>query len=342
MSDREELILGSIWQRNRLAIQSKNIKKANELFSSMRSYIPSYRQLIFSGDIPKEVQYLTGAKLIKTHDVDSISIALQEAMAEEEMGATPVQIIYFNAGETELNGVLKNLDRAWIATTTCTKDILDKASFDVHEEIRMEEEVICLLDPIPEDLGIEKRIIEDTRESSKGVREFITQMKASQIHLGFKAIQDELEVKDKLTTSYLLETLNLNAELLKKIVKIGGRESRLDVSPYVEKTPPRIEGFLNKISSTKEVLLAAIFDKETLVGYAKYGDVVFPSQNFIRLSDRVSAFSETKLKFSAPWYLDLKTKNKNVFLYKNKYLYGFILDKGIDTVIFRFKVEKAI
>jgi len=342
MEEKEALILASIWHRDKLILRSKSIEEANNLFFNIKYLIPKYRQLIICGDIPKKARYLNGTKLIETKDFDSLRDAFQQSLAEEEIGTPPVQIIFFNAGEGVLKNIFKYLDRGWIATTTCQKPTLEKESFNIYEEIRLKEEIIYLLDPMPEDISIEKRIIEDTRNSSDGGKEFMIQMKQSQVHLAFQAIKDELESGKCITQSYLSEIYNLRDKTLSKIIEIGRRERRLDISNYIEETSPQIVNFLRKISSINEISLAVVFDNENLIGYAKYRDIVFPAVNFLQLSKRVDSSSDNKLNNSKRQYIELNSEHKDIFIYKNNYLYGFVLEKGIEPSFFRFKLEKLI
>ncbi|MFQ6089092.1 MAG: hypothetical protein ACE5K0_09360 [Candidatus Methanofastidiosia archaeon] len=308
----------------------------------MRCFIPRYRQLILCGDIPKEARYIKGVKLVETKEFKSLRDALKESLAEEEMGTPSVQIVYFNAEEGVFKNILRYLDRGWVATTASEKPALEKESFNIYEEIRFKEGIIYLLDPMLEDISIEERIIEDTRNRSSGVRFFMIQMKESQVHLAFQAIQDELEAGEKVTQSYLSETLGIREKTLKKIIEMGRRERRLDISNYIEETPPQVIKFLKDISSGKEISLAAVFDKKNLIGYARYRDIVFPTLNFLRLSDRVETFSDTKLNIGKRWSLRLNAKNKDIFIYKHNYLYGFILEKGINFIDITSRIEKLI
>lgn len=342
MEKEEALLLASIWHRKRLLLSSKSIEKANRLFHNIRCFIPQYRQLILCGDIPKEANYIKGAKIVKTKEIEPLRNALRESLAEEEIGAPPVQIIYFNACDGVFQYILKQLDRGWIATTVCKKSIIEKESLNIYEEFKQKEEVIYFLDPVVEDISIEKRIIEDTRGSGKGTRLFMIQMKQSQVNLAFQAIQDEVESGKRITQAYLLETLDVRQKTLEKIIEIGKRERRLDLSDYLEGTPHPIVKFLKQISSIREISLAAVFDKKNLLGHAKYREIVFPTLNFLRLSDKVEAFSKRKFDIGKHWSLRLSAKNKNIFICKNNYLYGFILEKGIDPITFKSTLEKHI
>jgi len=340
--EREVMILTSLWHRNRLVLHSRDIKEANDLFFNINYFIPQYRQLIFCGDIIKKARYLKGVKLIETEDLGSLGEAFKESLAEEELGTPPVQIVYFNAREETFKQVLQNLDRGWIAT--CTDDTANfvKNSYNIRKEIIFERCIIYMLDPLPNDFSIEEKLIEDTKESNRGIKQFIIQMKQSQVHLAFQAIQDELSSRKKVTQSYLSETLGIREKTLKKIIEIGIREKRLDISNYIEMIPSLIIDFLKEISFIKEVSLVAVFEGNNLVAYSRYRDIIFPTLNFLQLRDKIDIFLDSGLNIGEYWHLRLNSENKDIFIYNHDYLYCFILEKGINFITFRSKVEKLI
>jgi hypothetical protein len=92
----------------------------------------------------------------------------------------------------------------------------------------------------------------------------------------------------------------------------------------------------------KEITLAAVFDENNLIGYAKYRDIIFPTQNFLRLSRNIEMVSDTNYSIGNRWYLEVTTKNKNILIHKYNYLYGFVFEKEMDPTLFRLKIEKLL
>lgn len=340
MEEKNILILASIWNRNRIVFHSKSIEQANKLFFNTRCFIPRYRQSIFCGDIPKEVRYTKGSKLLETKELESLRGALLGSLAEEEMGTPPVQIVYFNAEEKIFENILRYLDRGWIATTTREKSILKERKFDIYLEIELEEGIIYLLDPAVEETSIEEEIIENTSNTNNGIRPFMVQMKASQVHYAFQAILDELGAGKKMTQAFLSESLDIRQKTIEKIVEIGKRERRLDISSYIEESPPHIIKFLKDISSINEISLAAVFDKRKLIGYAKYRDIVFPTTFFLQLIDGIEPSSGSEFKIGKRWHFELNAKFKDIFIFNHDYLYCFILEKGMPLEAFKSKLKK--
>lgn len=342
MEEKEILIFGSIWNRIRLLFYSKSIDKANELFFNMKCFIPRYRQWILCGDIPKKARFVKNVELIETKDFTALREAFLQSLAEEEAGTPPIQIVYFNAREDVFNNTLRHLDRGWIATASGEKSNLEWKSIKIYEETKFKEGIIYFLDPMLDETSIEEEIIKNTTNNSPGVRSYMVQMKENEVHFAFQAIQDELKTGEKTTQAYLTETLNIRQKTLKKIIEIGKKERRFDISSYIEWSPPHIINFLKGISHVREISLAAIFDKRKLIGYARYGDIVFPSQNFLRLSDRIMTSSEDKSNLSRKWNLEISAGSKNIFISNNDYLYGFILEKGINIKEFKSVMERLI
>jgi len=323
-----------------MVFHSESIEQANELFFNTRCFIPQYRQLIFCGDIPKELRYTKGAKLLETKDFDSLRGAFQGSLAEEEMGTPPVQIVYFNAEERIFKNILRYLDRGWIATTAGDKSILEKQKFNIYQQIELEEGIIYLLDPVVGDTSIEKEIIENTNNNSSGIRTFMAQMKANQIHYAFQAILDELGTGKKVTQAFLSESLDVRQKTIEKIVEIGKRERRFDISNYIEESPPHIIKFLKDLSFIKEISLAAVFDRRNLIGYAKYRDIIFPTRNFLRLNDGIEHSSGSKFNIGKPLYFELNAKFRDIIIFNSDYLYCFILEKGMNFEEFQSKLKK--
>ncbi len=167
-------------------------------------------------------------------------------------------------------------------------------------------------------------------------------MKETEARLAFQAILAEMESGKTVTQSYLAETLKVREKTYHKILEIGFRERRLDVTPYIKETVPQVVKFLKAISLWNEASLAAIFIHKNLIGYAKYKDVDFSSLNFLSLSDRVEALSQTEANPGHPWLLELNTREMNILLLKHRLLYGFVLSGGADSALFRNKLEGLI
>ncbi|MBN1273145.1 MAG: hypothetical protein JXB26_12820 [Candidatus Aminicenantes bacterium] len=339
---KEALIFASIWHRNRFVISGKTLDDANDLFFGFRDFIPQYRNLILCGDVPKESRYLKGVKLIDTDDLPSLREAFIESIAEEDLGAPPVQIIFFNATAEVFGEVLQHIDRGWVATYEGNPLSYLKKSFEIWEEFSFKKAKLYTLDPLLADTALEEKLIEDTKNNSKGVRLFKFQMKQSQVYLAFQAIGDELEVKEKITQSYLSETLELREKELRKIIEIGKRERRLDLSNYIEQTPTELVKFLKEISAEKELSMAAIFRERNLVGYARYRNLSFPSSIFTRIEEFIEKLNKKNLNIGKRWYFRLASERKDIFIFNEDYLYCFVLEKGINFIAFKTKIEKLI
>ena len=340
--EEEAIILATIWHRDRLVIQSEDLKNANDAFFELSYFIPQYRQLVLCGDIPKGARYLKGAKLLETDDISSLREAFQSSLAEEELGTPPVQIVYFNASEEVLQNVLKNLDRGWIATSSRERKDFVRKMFKPKKEISFNGKIIYLLDDLSVDYSIEKKLLEDTKNSSKGIKQFIIQMKQSEVHLAFQAIQDELKTRKNVTQSYLSETLGIREKTLRKIIETGIRERKLDISDYIVDTPPLIVEFLKEISQIKEVSLVAVFKDMNLIAYARYREIGFPTMSFLQLKKNVENLQDSKLEIGEYWHLRLNALNKDIFLYNHDYFYCFVLEKGLNFITFRAKIEKLV
>lgn len=339
--EKEAIIFASIWNRNRIIITSENSDDSVQLLNDVRFYSPAYRQYIICGDFPKGERYKKGVKLIETKESSALRVAFKQSLEEEELGAPPVQIIFFNANPPEFQNIFSYLDRGWILTSNCTRIDIEK-SFRIYQEFEYQNGRIYILDPIPENTFVEKDILGKTRFSGKSIKEYLVQMKASQVHLSFKAITDELESGKQLTQSSLSEALNIREKTIKKVIEIGKREKRLDLQSYIEETPPYLVTFLKKMSMFRDLSLIAIFDSDQLMGYARYRDYSPSSQNFLLLKDEVVSLMEGNSNPEKTWFFEISGKNKNLLIYFHKYLFCFILEKGLKLNVFREKIEGHI
>ena len=339
----EAMALAAVWHRNRMVVCGPGPEQLVQLCLKLISFVPGYRQIFLCGEVPKEFKYMKGAKLFETGEPLAQQAAFQISLAEEELGAAPIQVVYFGAPPAAYRDILGSLDRGWmIVTQTLSRASVEKSTSSVREEIRFPQGTVFLLDPLPEDLTIEKNILNETKHCSPGVREFIIQMKETEARLAFQAILAEMESGKTVTQSYLAETLKVREKTYHKILEIGFREKRLDVTPYIKETVPQVVKFLKAISLWNEASLAAIFIHKNLIGYAKYKDVDFSSLNFLSLGDRVEALSQTEANPGHPWLLELNTREMNILLLKHRLLYGFVLSGGADSALFRSKLEGLI
>lgn len=338
----EASLLAAIWHRNRIVIQASNVDSANSLFSLWRYYIPQYRTFVLCGKIPKDARYIKGAKLIDVKEPEAQREAFELSYAEEELGAPPIQVVYFAAEPATLRNVLSALPQGWIATTSHPREEWEDESLRIRRVLSFAGGTLFFLDPLPEDVFIEQRLVQDMRDNSEGVKEFKVQLKQSEVHLAFQAILNEVESAGLLTQSYVSEMLNIRERTLAKILAIGAKERRMDLSRYIRRTAPEIVEFLKEMSSVKELYLATLFDGGDLVGYAKYRDIHFPSQNFLRIIQSVGTIPRNFLRSGPLKYIEINTRHVNILVYVHSIVFGFVLEAGPNPVMIRFKVEESL
>jgi len=339
----EASALAAVWHRTRMVVTSPGPDLAVPLCLKLFSYIPRYRQVLLCGNVPKEMKYLKGAKLMEKSEPLAQQAAFQISLAEEELGAAPIQVIYFGDPQAATRDLFGPIDRGWmIVSPNIPRAAIEKSTSSIQGEIRFPEGKIYLLDALPADLTIEKSILNETIGSSPGVREYMIQMKETEVRLAFQAILAETESGRAVTQSYLAEMLKVREKTYHKILDIGLRERRMDLRPYIKETVPKVIKFLKAISLWNEASLGAIFIHKNLIGYAKYKDVDFPSQNFLTMGERMEALSQTEIGPGHPWILELNTREMNILLIKHRLLYGFVLAAGADSALFRMKLEGLI
>jgi hypothetical protein len=219
---------------------------------------------------------------------------------------------------------------------------LEAAGHAVREEIPIEGGSLFLLDPLPPDLAAEEELLLETASCSPAMKDFMIQMRQSQMHLGFQAIQAEIESGRSVTQPYLSETLRVKEKGLKKILSLGLRERRLDLTSYIKDTPARVIDFLKSLSQESELALAAIFDREELIGYARYRECFFPSRNFQKFKKNVDRLSRSVSDPGRPWFLEIKAVDKIVQVFQGRYLYGFLLEGAVKSISFRGRVMERI
>ncbi len=333
-------ILSSIWHRNRMVLRADSGERADSIFFELKPFIPQYRQLILCGQIPKEARFLRNAKFIETSDLNTLRRALAESFDEEELGAPPVQVVFFRADRPAFKDLLAHLDRGWMATTEAGLDVLTAAGLKPAEEIRTRTDTLALLDPLPKDMFLEDRIMEDTKSLSGAIKAFRIQSKQGQVHLAFQAIQAELEATPRLTQSYLQETLRLRETTLKKVLEIGRRERRMDISSYVEETPAPVVDFLKKAAAGGVLSQAVVFDGMNLIGFARFGDIELPSRYFLQAWQILSRLETEGLPLGHCRTAELKTASQvTILFYHHRYLFGLIPARDADLPGLKLNIE---
>jgi len=338
--DGEVALLASIWHRNRLAVRSADESEAAELVAALLEYVPPYRQLVFCGSVPKTLRFVPDVKTIDLQDLAGLRDSLLAAIAEEGMGTSPLQIVYFGADREVFESLLAFLDRGWMATTALDDIPIGGGAEAGRKEIRRSAASIVLLDPVPDNTFLEERIFEDTFQRSASLRKFLIRMKQSEVHLAFDAIQGEIETGNRYHRAFFKETLKLRERTLQKVFEIGLRERRLDLTSYVEDTPPPITRLLKKLTSLEGLLMAVVLDKETLIGVGRYRDLDLPHKTVTLLWDSVRDLAELLGQKDSCRSLEISTSRYHVLLMQDDYLFGFILDRDILPNVFKSAFDR--
>ncbi|MBM3297921.1 MAG: hypothetical protein FJY83_10040, partial [Candidatus Aminicenantes bacterium] len=317
----EARVLSSLWDRNRLICSVSDPSLFHSLFCWLRIYIPRYRQILLLGDVPKETRHLKGVRVIEGEDLGSRKESLKQAFSDEETGAPPIQIIGFGLEKEAFRTLLGPLDRGWVAffSGLTNKDI-EETGHTVCEEIALEGGSLFLLDPLPPDLSPEEEILLETAACSPAMKDFVIQMRQSHLHLAFQAITAEVEAGRSVTRAYLSEMLRVKERGLKKILRLGLRDRRLDLSQYIRDTPQPIIEFLKSLSQESELALAAVFEREELVGYARYRECFFPSRNIMKFKHNINRLGATACDPCRPWFLEVRAADKIVQVYQGRRL----------------------
>ncbi|OGD09095.1 MAG: hypothetical protein A2Y86_02435 [Candidatus Aminicenantes bacterium RBG_13_62_12] len=339
----EARVMASLWDRNRLVCSVTDRSSFLPLFRWLRIYIPRYRQLLLLGDVPKEVLHLKGVRFLEGDDLKSQRAALELSFSDEETGAPPIQVIGFGLGEDAFQALLGRLDRGWVAFFQgLTRERLEASGHPVREEIALEGGSLYLLDPLPSDLSPEEELLLETASCSPAMKDFMIQMRQSQVYLAFQAIIAELESGRPITRSYLSETLRVKEKTLKKILRIGLRERRLDLVPYIKDTPRRVIEFLQGLSRESNLALVALFDGEQLVGYARYRECFFPSRSFLAFKRELDKIAGTTCNPGRSWCLEMRAGDKTALVFRGRYLCGFLLESTTESDAFRSRVARGI
>lgn len=339
----EAKVLASLWNRNRTACLISDRSNYQPLFRRLRSFIPRYRQLLLLGDAPKEIRHLQGAKVLEMSDLGAHKAAIEQSFAEEATGAPPIQIVAFDPDKKLFDGLLSSLDRGWtVFLNGISKRHLEALGYEIHGEIPLPEGQIVLLDPLPSDLSPEEELLLETDPCSPAVKDFMIQMRQSQVFLAFQAIAAELESGRLVSRPYLSETLRVKEKTLRKILEVGLRERRVDFRPYIQDTPEPIIEFLKNLNRGSDVALAVVFEDDHLLGYARYQECYFPSRNFLAFSLQAGRVEGTAGDPGRPWFLEMNAGDKTVHLFRRRYLYGFLLNSGSETAFFRYRTADGI
>lgn len=336
-------LLASLWNRNRMVLVAETGARADRLFFEVRPFIPQYRQLIFSGSIPREARFIRGAKCIDTRDMAALKTALFDSLQEEELGAPPVQIVFFRADAGIFRDLLSMLDRGWIATSDENPVVWGETRLKRAGQITMDHGTISLLDPLPADIALEEQIVAETLRVSGPVKAFRVQSKQGQVHLAFKAISEEFESRSNVTQAYLQEALRLRERTLKKALEIGRRERRVDLSLYIEETPAIVVEFLKTAPAAGKLSQAVVFDGDKLIGFARYGDIELASADFLRGLDVTTRLAADLFALESCRLAEIRTTSHITILFaKRKYLFGFIPDREADISQLKQNLDKEL
>jgi len=337
---REQHILAALWHRHRIIIQSDRLGKAHALFLEIKDLLPQYREWILCGNIPREARFLRKGRKMPSDDLEALRHALLESLNEEEMGAPPIQILYFDANADVLQELTTHVDRGWLATTDRPAGAVE-ALCQPKDGLRDGNGTIYILDPLPEDSSIEDSIIEESRFVSPAMKKYIIQNRQNQVQLAFQAVQGEVESRGNVSQAYLLEALDMRIRTLNKTLEIGFRERRLDLRSLIQETPPSVRKLLHDLSSLKELLLAAVFDGRDLLGFAKYRDIALPSRHIVEFWDTVEHLVQG-FRLGRTQYAELGAPGHYVLLIQKDYLYAFALETEMTPVLFRAELDRLL
>lgn len=319
--------ISCLWQRLPFIISCEDANQRNDLLLKLADFIPEYRQIIVSGNVPRAFEFSQRKpRRLDSTDLSTLHDSLSSSFEEERAGSRPIQLIYFDANEESFSDVLSNLDQGWLATTSLGYEEL----LPVIEIVDLESIDDCTIIFMKgnENTAIEEQLFAKSEQRSLEVASFIFQLKMSEINLIGNAILKEIENGKNMTQVEIKELFNIDELTLQRVMYLLQVESKMDVQPYIVFTPQDVQAQLKKFLNLHGIVLSGAIQEDKLIGLSKDKNIQFSVSNLFH--SIVGYFNQVRKQhnFGAGCQLivELKDTKKVLFLTNHEYIYAFLID----------------
>ncbi|MBD3288340.1 hypothetical protein GF337_06010 [candidate division KSB1 bacterium] len=278
-------IFSAIWLRKPIIFNTYGFQNNTKFLQEIISYIPDYRQLVFYGNVPRSLGFNRfKLKIIKLEESEITKESLYQCFAEESISTPPLQIIYFNASEKDIEDLKQNIERGWIAFVNGEAAVYRQLAqqhrvlfFDLNDKEMPEER-----DEILSRNYIENDLFERIRETSQDAFLALLQKKMNEIRYIGKALIYEIESGKKLNQAEIQEIFEIDSRNFLNTLEILKVESGIDIRPYIQFIPEIISDVLKKIQKIAGVITVACLFNDKLLGINRGPDsTFFPLHTFL-------------------------------------------------------------
>jgi hypothetical protein len=319
--------ISCLWQRIPFIISCEDANKRNDLLLKLADFIPEYRQIIVSGNVPRTFEFSQKKpRKLDSTDLATLHDSLSSSFEEERAGSRPIQLIYFDATEDSFSDVLSNLEQGWLATTALGyEDLLPVIEIVDLESI--DDCTIIFMRP-NENTEIEEQLFDKSEQRSLEVASFIFQLKMSEINLIGSAILKEIENGKNMTQVEIKELFNIDELTLQRVMYLLQVESKMDVQPYIIFTPKAVLAQLQRFVNLNGIVLSGAIQNNRLIGLSKDKNIQFSVSNLFH--SIVSYYNQVRAQYAFggnfQMIIELKDTKKVLFLTNNDYTYAFLID----------------
>ncbi|MBN1348509.1 hypothetical protein JXJ21_03805 [candidate division KSB1 bacterium] len=289
-------LLSSIWLRKPILINRAPGTHDPTLLEELLSFVPEYRQLIFCGDVPRNMSYhRLNLKVFGNESIISISETLRNLFYEEKSGRNyPLLIVYFNADYDTLETISRTIDRGWIAITSLSQeDVKRCCTAQSFDDIVSEAFSVHFLIQKDSHVAYEQRLLEKIRHRSRPAMKFLLQKKFSEARYACEAMVDEIEVGHRIFHQEMLELFEMDALIFEKSLQILAAERYLDIKRYIDFPPENLGSALRQISKLNGVVWTCLFENSHLIGFEKNRKSDnLPINSLIKFYKYIESFAE--------------------------------------------------
>ncbi len=278
-------ILSAIWLRKPVIFNIHGLQNKHKFIQEIISFIPDYRQLIFYGEVPRVLAFNKFRLKILTFEKSEITReSLYQCFAEESTSTPPLQIVYFDANETDVSELTNKLERGWLTFvnggSTVYKQLAesDRVIFIDLNNAEVPQQKRNLLS----DSDLEYEIFERAVDISGGALLALLQKKLNEIRYIGQALIYEIESGKKLSQTEIQQVFEIDSRTFIKALNVLKVESGIDIAHYIRLIPEIISIILDKIQKIAGVnTVACVLDNQLLGINKRSESTFFPLNTFL-------------------------------------------------------------
>lgn len=345
-------IFAAIWQRKPIIFASQSNNENFSLLETLFTFFPEHRQLIIVGETSNRVFYrFRTAKHIDSSDIKSRNESILNCFGEDGISSPPIQLLYINANNEDFLHTLHGLKFGWIATTSESSASIFEC-FEKQNCIKIKLKDVEIIFPFgcPEKMSLERKVSHKCLNRSFSVRQFIVQMKMSEVRFVCKAILQEIEKGNHINQAQTEEQFSIERLTFEQAIRLLQVENHINPIPYVQMASEAVTRLLHEIHQFNGVTAAAAIKNKTIIALEKKkNDPTLSSDLFVPIADFLQEPSNFDL-LGENLSLILKLENDYKLYYTCRYFspeqdeicLAFFLDASQQLAVLNEKIDDLL